>query len=253
MTRLARHVRAVLMPGLASLSSSTWGEGAGGGQDVGGPACVAYGTRLEHNRSDLHTMITPQSPSSLSYRQCRDTSQKRRESPHGDAECHGEFCGKAHAIVHGLYGKASGLCSRRVCRHAILGMTVIAAEESAWTYAVAWGSVMRRMQPPREPTEASFAGAISVARGCNGLCKTLALGGAARRISSAARDTVAAIVAPLTSDLAVDGTHRPRVEDSTTDASASRPRMQGRVTRQASREEERDADRRFTNTPLGKC
>ena len=131
-------------------------------------------------------------------------------------------------------------------------MTVIAAEEPAWTCAAAWGS-MRRIHPPRGPTEASHASGIDVARGCNGLCRTLALGVAARRSGAAARDAVAEIVTPVLSDIEADGTRRPRVEDPATDARASRPRVQGRVTGQANRKEERDADRRFTNTPLGKC
>jgi hypothetical protein len=68
---------------------------------------------------------------------------------------------------------------------------------------------------------------------CDGLCRTLALGVAARRSASAARDAVAAIVTQVLSDIEADGTRRPRVEDPATDASASRPRVQGRVTGQA--------------------
>ena len=80
LTRLARHVRAVLWPGPgpALPSCSAWGEGAGGGRDVGGLACAAYGRRLESDHVRPVSHDHPQSPPSLSYRPRRDTSQKLR-------------------------------------------------------------------------------------------------------------------------------------------------------------------------------
>jgi len=90
------------------------------------------------------------------------------------------------ASVRGWHEQPSGWGSRRVCRHAVLAMTVIAAEKPAWTCAAAWGSVMRRRHPPRGQTEASHASGLGVAGGCNGLCRSLALGVAARRRGAAA-------------------------------------------------------------------
>jgi len=278
LTRLARHVRAVLLrgPRPALPSCSAWGEGAGRGRDVGGLACAAYCIRIEsdHVRPAYHDH--PQSPPSLSYRQRRNTSQKLRgKSTQGfrvssgvlkgghstpcmacsermghsgqgtwqppacvayapaGGRCEavgadipiglddqgdgiGPPSGILPASVRGLHEQHSGWGFRRCCRHAVLGMTVIAAEEPAWTCAAAWGS-MRRRHPPRGPTEASHASRIDAPRGCNGLGRTLALGVAVRRRGAAARDSVAKVVTPVLSDIEVETaciaraskTHRP--------------------------------------------
>jgi hypothetical protein len=112
---------------------------------------------------------------------------------------------------------------------------------------------MRHIHPPRGHTEASHDSGMGVARGCNGLCRPLALGVVARRGGASARDAVAEIVTPVLSEIEADGMRLPRVQDPATDVRASRPRVQGRVAGQANRKEERDADCRFSNTPLGEC
>jgi hypothetical protein len=165
------------------------------------PACVAYtppGGRYEAVSADIPIVLVD----------------------HGDGT--GPPSGVLPASVRGLHEQHSGWGFRRCCRHAVLGMTVIAAEEPAWTCAAAWGS-MRRRHPPRGSTEASHVSRIGEARGCNGLCRILALGVTLRRSGTAARDAVAKIVTPVLSDIEAAGTRRPRVEDPATGARASHP------------------------------
>jgi LysR family nitrogen assimilation transcriptional regulator len=63
----------------------------------------------------------------------------------------------------------------------------------------------------------------------DGIFRTLALGVAASRSTSAAREAVAEIVTQVLSDIEADGKLRPRVEDLATDAPPSRPRERRRA------------------------